>query len=141
MSLNVQMIKNQIYLLNCTKALTVHSSHRQMWWGIYQIPAGRTVSNDLVTPCFFLLFFPTALTMACLQAHHSSQFHFISSWLVTFLKIIDPPSHNPIFFLLILFSCSLVLVFSYSLFFPPEISTSIPSYIVQIFYITLIWIL
>jgi hypothetical protein len=67
--------------------------------------------------------------------------YYISSRLVTLLKVIDAPIQ--VCDILVLTVCFKLINFSYQIFplFVPEMSISFTSYIVQIIYITLVWIL
>jgi len=67
--------------------------------------------------------------------------HYISSRLVTLLKVIDAPVQVPNIFHLAISFKFLNFSFQICLLFVPEMSVSFTSYFVQIIYIALVWIM
>jgi len=67
--------------------------------------------------------------------------HYISSRLVTLLKEIDAPIQVPNIFSLSVSFTFLNFSFQICLLYVPEMSASIASYIVQIIYIALAWVM
>ena len=66
--------------------------------------------------------------------------YYIPSRLVPHLKVIDAPIQVPNVFVLLVSSSS-ILALRYASFFVPEMSANFMSYIVQIIYVALAWIL